>query len=67
MTAGYMNIVALYDSLSLVGISLRWEDYEKWASLELLSGKVFFEDRKNLFLPTLLALSTLGLETKCFI
>ena len=67
MAAGHLNMIAIYDSLSVVGVSLKWEIYPEWASKDVLEGKVFFEDRRDMFLPTLIALITMSLETKGFI
>ena len=55
-------IVCAFDGCSLAGIKAKYRDRKTWASYKEMKVEVFFEDRKDQFSRTMLAVMVLGLE-----
>lgn len=43
-------MIMTYDSTAIVGLKLKWEEMEKWATDEILDVGLFFEERAETFL-----------------
>ena len=57
-----VNTIVLYDSTALVGIIFDYADFAKWNTEELLKVKLFFTDRIEEFLESLVAMGDIGLK-----
>lgn len=64
LAAALHNIIGIYDSISLVGLMLSYDDLPMWATRHALLGKVFFEKKYKNFLYALLAMITMALLDK---
>ena len=53
-------MVSFYDGRSLVGLRVRWEEYNYWASGKDLEGDVFFEENPGKILLSLIAMAEAG-------
>lgn len=61
MAAARWNMIMIYDSTAIVGLKMKWEEMEKWATDEILDVGLFFEERAETFLLTFLAVMEAGL------
>lgn len=59
-----LNMTGAYDFCAVVGMCLRYEDEDDWATSKTLPMKVFYEGRYENFLVTLLALTEMGLKNQ---
>ena len=64
LTGAKINMICVYDSCALVGLSVRLEDRDLWTSTVDISARVFFEDDSSKFLLTLLALAEMGIQLR---
>ena len=64
MAAAVHNITGIYDTTALVGCMLNYRNLAKWATREEIEMKVFFEDRIERFLTSILAMITMSLEDR---
>jgi hypothetical protein len=55
-------IVCAFDGCALAGIKAKYRDRKDWASYKEMKVEVFFEDRKDQFSRSMLAIMVLGLE-----
>ena len=55
-------MVCALDGCALAGIRAKYRDRKNWASYKEMKVEVFFEDRKDQFSRTMLAIMILGLE-----
>jgi hypothetical protein len=59
--ATMLNMVAIFDSTALVGTTLLMEDFKLWNTLSRVCMKIYWEDKKEKFLTSLLAMAQRGL------
>lgn len=59
--ASNFNMIAFYDGRALVGLRMRWEDLNYWASGKELEGDVFFEENPRKILLSLIAMAEAGI------
>jgi hypothetical protein len=62
MCAAIFHMIGIIDCNGLVGMCVRNEDQDLWASDETLEVKLFFEHRPDRFLLSLLAMTLIGLR-----
>ena len=57
-----VSLIVLYDSTALVGLIFDYADYAKWNTEEVLKVKVFFTERIEEFLESLVAMADISLN-----
>jgi hypothetical protein len=62
-----LHAIGTFDSQALVGIFLKNEDWDLWATNQTIEAKIIYEDRPSRWLIILLVMMSLGLETREFI
>ena len=58
------NTIGIYDSISLVGLMLSYDDIRMWGTRHMLSGQVFSENKYKNFLSSFLAMTIVALLDK---